>query len=221
MINILNKRNAIVWIKKILVCLFGLLLIGVGAAFNIKACWGSDPITVFYEGLSLALSLDIGLAINIINCILIVLVYLMDRKYVNIGTAIYLAVLGPFVNLGVFIYEYCGFSENLYFRLFLSLIGCIFAFVGISLFIVAEIGIDPWTALAIIVSDKINKSFKIVKIVMDVLTLAIGIWMGGVFGFITVLCAVLGGPSIQKITEVLDNMLKNMIKFTCEDQVKE
>jgi len=145
----------------------------------------------------------------------------MDRKYVNIGTAIYLAVLGPFVNLGVFIYEYCGFSENLYFRLFLSLIGCIFAFVGISLFIVAEIGIDPWTALAIIVSDKINKSFKIVKIVMDVLTLAIGIWMGGVFGFITVLCAVLGGPSIQKITEVLDNMLKNMIKFTCEDQVKE
>ena len=49
---------------------------------------------------------------------------------------------------------------------------------------------------------------------MHILTLAFGIWMGGVFGVITVLCAPAGGPAIQKITEVLDNMLKNMIKST-------
>ena len=155
MINFLNRKSAVVWIWKLIICLLGLFLIGIGAAFNIKASWGSDPITVFYEGLSLTSGLGIDFTINIINFVLIILVYLMNKKYVNIGTAIYLLALGPFVKLGIFLYDLCSFPGSPCFRLAISLVGCLFAFIGISLFIVAEIGIDPWTALAIIISDKI------------------------------------------------------------------
>ena len=217
----INKESISIWIKKIIMCILSLFFLGIAAAFNMKTSLGADPITVFYEGLSSCLNCDIGLTINILNFFLIITVFWLNRKYINVGTIIYLITLGPFVNFGIYVYNLCGFSDLFVVRLIVSLIGCVFAFFGISLFIVANIGIDPWTALAIIVSEKINRKFDIVKVIMDVLTLLVGILMGGTFGIITIFCALLGGPAIQKISKILDNMVKNMIKSTYKDQVKE
>ncbi len=217
----INRENIGIWLNKIIMCVVSLFFLGVAAAFNMKAALGADPITVFYEGLSSCLKLNIGWTINVLNFFLIIAVLFLDRKYINLGTIIYLATLGPFVNLGISIYNLCGFPEDFFSRLIVSLGGCVLAFFGISLFIVAKIGIDPWTALAIITSEKLNKKFDIVKVVMDVLTLVVGILMGGKFGIITIICAVLGGPAIQKISELLDKVIQNMIKSMYKDQVKE
>ena len=76
----------------------------------------------------------------------------------------------------------------------------------------ADVGIDPWTALAIIVSEKTNKSFKLVKIYLDIITLILGWIMGGTLGIITIFCALVGGPVIQKSSELLDKILAKMLK---------
>ena len=40
--------------------------------------------------------------------------------------------------------------------------------------------------------------------------------MGGKIGIITVLCAVIGGPLIQKSAEILDNLFNKMLKSSSE-----
>ena len=57
-----------------------------------------------------------------------------------------------------------------------------------------------------------KKPFGPVKVTLDALTLLFGWLMGGVVGIITLFCAFLGGPIIQKSAEILDKTLKKVLK---------
>ena len=65
-----------------------------------------------------------------------------------------------------------------------------------------------------------KKSFRIVKIVLDALTLLFGWIMGGRIGIITVFCAFAGGPIIQKSYELLDKVFDKVIESNCKNQIK-
>lgn len=212
-----NKGIFILWVKKILICTFSLLLLGFAGSLNIKAALGSDPITVFYEGLSESLHLDIGITINILNAILTTAILFIDRKYINIGTLIYVFVLGNFVNLGIWIYELLPIPDGFIVRLLMSLLGCLLAFIGLGGFMAINIGVDPWTAITLIICNKAQKSFRLIRTIFDSLTLIFGIILGGTFGIITIFCVLAGGSSIQKIYNVIDKMLKKMLKSNCEN----
>ncbi len=213
----LSKENVILWTKKILICTFSLFLLGLSGALNIKAALGSDPITVFYEGLSESLHMDIGITINILNAILTAAVLIIDRRYINIGTLIYVFALGNFVNLGIWLYELLPISDSFIVRLLASLFGCLLAFIGLGGFMAINIGVDPWTAITLIICNKAKKSFRLVRTIFDASTLILGIILGGTFGIITIFCVLTGGSSIQKIYNVIDKMLKKMLKSNCEN----
>ena len=99
----------------------------------------------------------------------------------------------------------------------MSLVGCIFCFVGLGGFMAIDIGIDPWTAAAVIVSKKTKKSFRLIKTIFDGVTLFLGWAMGGKVGIITIFCVFAGGPIIQKSNEILDKLLPKMLKFNHKD----
>ncbi len=212
----LDKNNLILWAKKIILCVFSLLCLGIASAFTMKAELGADPITVFYEGLSETLHINVGLTVNIINTILMLIVFLINKKYINIGTLLYVLILGRFVNFGVWIYDIMCVPNSFLIKLIVSIIGCFIAFVGLGIYMTVDIGIDPWTALAKIVNLKTQKSFGIVKTLLDLLTLIIGIILGGTIGIITLFCAVAGGPIMQKTSEVIDKLFVNVLKLNCK-----
>lgn len=80
----------------------------------------------------------------------------------------------------------------------------------------ADIGIDPWTAIVLILSEKTQKPFKLIKIILDAITLVFGWLMGGVVGLITLFCVFVGGPIIQKSAELLDKSFKKVLKSNYE-----
>lgn len=213
----LNKKDLNVYFKRVFIAVLGLFLLGLSAAINIKCNLGSDPITVLYDGACEFFNLNIGIAINVINFSLVAIVFLLKRKHVNLGTLVYLLCLGTFVNIGMTIYDLFSFPYTFISRLVVSFIGCWIAFLGISLFMTADIGVDPWTAIAKMISEKLGKKFGISRMVIDILALIFGWIMGGTVGIITIFCAVVGGPAIQKICDVLDNKLGNMLKFDCKN----
>jgi uncharacterized membrane protein YczE len=219
--NLKSKReSAILWAKKIFICTISLMLLGIACGINIGAAQGADPITVFYDGLSKILKIDVGLTANILNTVLVVIVFFTNRKYIHIGTVIYTFVLGIFIQFGVYVYNLMHIPQVLIWQVIASLFGCFLAFVSLGGFISIDIGIDPWTAAAIILSKKINKSFRLVKISLDAITLILGWRMGGTVGIITWFCVIVGGPVIQKSAEILDKLFAKMLKSNCENQVK-
>lgn len=209
----INRNNINLWLKKIVLCIFSLFCLGIASAFTMKAELGADPITVFYEGLSETLRINVGLMVNIINITLMLCVFFVNKKYISIGTLLYVVILGRFVNIGVFMYDLMNISGDFLPRFIVSIIGCFIAFIGLGVYMTIDIGIDPWTALAKIVSEKSNKSFRLTKTVLDLITLIIGMIFGGKFGIITIFCALVGGPIMQKTAEIIDKLLKNVLKL--------
>ena len=81
----------------------GILLVGTGIAFNAGAALGNDPIGIVYDGIRNTAGFSpqqLGMASNFVNFVLAAVVFLMGRRYINIGTFIYILPYGAIVSLG-------------------------------------------------------------------------------------------------------------------------
>ena len=81
----------------------GILLVGTGVAFNAAAALGNDPVGIVYDGIRNTANLSsgqLGMASNVVNVALMILIFFMGRHYINIGTFIYGIPYGASVDLG-------------------------------------------------------------------------------------------------------------------------
>jgi uncharacterized membrane protein YczE len=201
-----KKRSINNFLIKIVIALVGVAFVGFGIAFNSAAMLGNDAVAILYDGVRNIFGFPVsklGIVTNIVNYVIIVIAFILNRKYINIGTFIYTIPMGTFVGIGAKIYEYASFPPTLEFRILSSVIGCLMLFIGLGTFIAIDIGVDPFTAMAMILKDKINSEFKTAKIICDVTSLVIGFVLGGKAGVVTVMAALFGGPCIQFVSDFL------------------
>ena len=204
------KKNF--WIK-IVLALIGILFIGVGVGFNAASLFGNDPIALLYDGVRNALSLPVsrlGMISNVVNYSIIILLLFIGRHYVNIGTAVYILPFGTFVNLGTKLFSQIFIGDTVFVRGIGAFFGCLLIYVGVSIYITVDIGLDPFTGLVMTINDHLSWEFAKTKICFDFILITIGILLGGKVGLITSITALTAGPSIQYFTKGLKR-LKNRI----------
>lgn len=195
--------------KKMLFALLGIFLIGTGVSLNSCAKLGNDPIGIVYDGVRNIAKLNseqLGTASNLVNCGLIILLIFTGRRYVNIGTLIYILPYGFFVNLGTKLYHTFFASNSLLFNGLTVVIGCLLLYTGVAIFIVVDIGLDPFTGVVMVIRDKIKWDYKKTKIMFDIFMVVIGTTLGGKLGVVTLITALTAGPVIQ----FFSNQLKTM-----------
>ena len=210
------KERAFFWCRKILLALAGTACTAFGIAFNAAAGLGNDPVAVFYDGLRNALRLSpgrLGVAANLINYALMALVFLLDRRYVNIGTLLYTLPMGSLVDWGSAFYGALRLPGSLAWRILSACCGYFLLYFGISVFISLKIGVDPLTGLILVLRDRLRCSYRAVKIACDLAALAAGAALGGKFGAVTVLSAVLAGPLIERLTKAHQKSLLAWLKI--------
>lgn len=201
---------------KILFALLGIFFIGVGVAFNAATQLGNDPVAIIYDGVRNVLGLtgsQLGLVSNVVNFSLIALLFFIGRRYVNIGTLIYILPFGLFVNIGTLLYETIFISDSSLIRIATGLIGSLLIYVGVSIFIAVDMGLDPFTGIVMVIRDKLNLDYKKVKIAFDITLVIIGVLLGGKIGIITIFTALTAGPCIQWITGIINSRLL-LLKWT-------
>lgn len=216
-VNKLKKKSYENFLIKIVIALVGVAFVGFGLAFNSSAMLGNDPVAVLYDGVRNLCGLPperLGIVTNLVNYTLMVIVFMLGRKYINIGTFIYTLPMGNFVNVGFKIHELLGIPSNLNWRIFTAFCGCSMLFLGIGIFIAIDVGMDPCTGVVMIVRDKINHQYKISKVICDVCTLILGFTLGGKVGAVTVIAALIAGPTIQKISEIFDKRVFKWIELS-------
>lgn len=195
---------------KLLVALIGIFFVGVGVSFNVLTSLGNDSIGMIYDGLRNTFQLaesQLGLVTHIVNYSLIVVLFLFGRRYLNIGTFIYILPYGFFVDIGTKLYQNLFLSDGFITRLSAGLIGCLLIYTGVSFFIAVDIGLDPYTGVVMIIRDKLKSEYRKVKIAYDLALVAIGTALGGQFGIITVITVLTAGPSIQWISSKLTRLI--------------
>lgn len=186
--------------NRILAAILGVFFVGVGVAFNNCAGLGNDPVGIVYDGIRNAAGLSaeqLGMASNVVNILLMLVLWGIGRRYISIGTIIYFLPYGFFVSIGERIYRMLVHADTLAVRVGFSIIGCLLLYLGVAIFIVVDIGVDPFTGIVLVICDKIKKEYRFVKIAFDISMILLGTVLGGRLGVVTIVTALTGGPVIQ------------------------
>lgn len=198
--------------EKLLLAIVGIILVGIGVAFNAAAALGNDPVGIMYDGLRNAAHLSsgqLGMASNIVNVVLVAAVFLLDRHYVNIGTFIYIIPYGFVVDLGGRLYHLLFPVQTLPVQILGAVIGCTLLYTGVAMYITADIGLDPFTGLVMVLRDKVKKEYRSVKICFDIGCIVVGTLLGGKLGVITIITAFTAGPVIQFFSDRMKQLAAN------------
>ena len=128
-------------LKSCLAALVGIFLVGVGVAFNAQAKLGNDAVGIFYDGMRSLLGLNdvqLGTAANVVNIGITVFLFIFGRKFVNVGTLIYILPYGFFVNIGTWLYQSIFVSDAMPLKILSVVIGCMSICLGVAIFIVTH-----------------------------------------------------------------------------------
>lgn len=194
-----NKFTA----KNILTALMGVLLVGVGVSFNNCAGLGNDPVGIIYDGIRSVTGMNVqqlGMASNVVNAALVVLLWFTGRRYISLGTLIYFLPYGLFVDFGSFLYRSVVLTDTMAVRIGFSIVGCLLLYLGVSFYIAVDIGVDPFTGVVLLLRDISKKEYRIVKVVFDITMIILGTLLGGRLGVVTIVTALTAGPVIQYFT---------------------
>lgn len=197
--------------KSVLIALIGVLLVGVGVAFNNCAGLGNDPVGIVYDGIRNVTGMgaeQLGLASNIVNLSLALLVFFTGRKYISVGTLVYFLPYGFFVELGILLYQLLApETGGLAVQIAFSVVGCLLLYLGVAIYITMDIGVDPFTGIVLVIRDAVKKEYRIVKIIFDITMIILGTVLGGKLGAVTIITALTAGPVIQFFSGELHRLL--------------
>lgn len=191
-------------IKRIFLLVFGLVIAHLGVTLFIQADLGADPFNVLIQGIYRSVPWPEGLSWShgrthiIISFIIIIVLLLVDKKYVKIGTLICMFLGEPIIDAFTYMLEdYINNGLPLWSRVFVLVIGCVILAMGMTIVIKSEAGTGPNDLVAIVWSDKWKKPFGIIRIVTDFCFVVTGFVLGGTFGVGTIICAFVVGPVAQ------------------------
>lgn len=206
----MNNKHHI--IKRLVLFFIGMSIIQLGVALYLKTNIGSDPFTIFTQGLAFTLNktgiknLDIisssgvtpGVANMIISIALLCIIFFIERKRINIGTLICVIGVGPIIDLGVKAVSYFPVeSYNLVIRAFLVLLGCLIIAIGFSILSATNLGVAPNDIVPFLIQDKTKFQYRWIRMSMDAVLLILGFILGGVVGIGTIISMLATGPFIQ------------------------
>ena len=199
----------------------GLVIAHFGVTLFLLAELGSDPFNVLIQGLYRFLSSATGSSflthgrIHIIVCLLIIIVLLIiDRSYIKIGTVLCMICGGPIIDFFTMLLSPAGMicggpiidfftmllapagiqNAAVAVRILILMAGCVILAYGMTIVIKSDAGTGPNDLVAIVISDKTHKNFSIVRIIVDLCFVLIGWLLKGTVGIGTVICAFLVGP---------------------------
>ncbi len=190
-------------IKKILIFLLGMSIIQFGVALFLRMNIGSDPFTVFTQGLAntlnnLGMNVTTGTANRIILVVLFSIILLLNKNHIKIGTIICVIGVGPIIDLGVRVVSVLPVESYSYLlKMFLIALGCFIIAIGFSILSATKVGVAPNDIIPFIIKERINCEYRWIRICMDAFLLIGGFMLGGTVGVGTIIAMATTGPFIQ------------------------
>ncbi|HKM34338.1 MAG TPA: hypothetical protein VJY54_06315 [Lachnospiraceae bacterium] len=184
----------------------GLALIQLAVAAYLQIGIGSDSFTVFLQGVSKLFQLNVGLTNGLITFVLLIIVYIMDKKQFQIGMVLSVATAGLLLNaMTWFLNVILPANLPMWILCAEFAFACVLVAIGFPLMKSAELGVAPNDALYLAISNRTGKSYGMVRVIVDAIFLVVGFFLGGVVGVGTVVCVIALGPMVQF---VMNHMIK-------------
>ena len=214
------KFNVKELLLRVIILMAGLTIAHLGVTLFILADLGSDPFNVLVQGIFRTISGILNWSfithgrVHIIICFIIILALLVvDKSYVKIGTVLCMIFGGPIIDMfTVVLAPIFEISDSLIFKIVLLALGCVILAYGMTIVIKSDAGTGPNDLVSVVISDKLNKKFSIVRIIVDVSFVAVGFVLGGSLGIGTIICAFCVGPVAGHFLPVNEKIVNSVLK---------
>ena len=200
-------------VRRIVLAVVGMAIAGIAVGFFKRAFFGVDPFPCFCNGMNQVVPIGFGTLYMLINAVLLVIDFFLDRHYIGIST---------FINL--FLVGYAAeFSENMLARWFGDLalpgrilflaIGIVTGCIAAALYYTADLGVSTYDAIPLHIADRKPRAFgkivpfRVVRIICDLICVGIGFALGFMPGIGTIITALFMGPLITFFKRTLSDPL--------------
>ena len=184
--------------KRILMMLIGNVILGTGAGMLRAADFGVDPYQCFVLGIDKALKLGYGTTFVIVNAVFLVLMLILARKMLNVGTLVNMFFLGYIID---FSYSMCmkiSSSPSFFVRVVYFIVSIILITFSSAVIYTADMGVSTYDWIALKTAEVQKKvSFKWCRVGTDLVCVIIGLIFSIIPGIGTIVTAFLLGPLVS------------------------
>ena len=159
---------------------------------------GVDPFSVLTFGFANAFHATYQTVYIVVCAVLLVIALIFNRKLLGIATIVNLFCSGFVTDATTkAVTKLVGEHPSMAVRVILLLMVVILISISSSLYYSSELGVSPYDAQALTITEKTKLPFRAVRIGTDVVCCVAGFALGGDLGLATLLYAFCMGPFIQ------------------------
>lgn len=161
---------------RLVMTILGVLLCSIAVGFFKCARFGVDPFQCLSWGVwgKFASTLPFGTFYIIINAILLIADFFLDKHYIGIATFINLFLTGYIVDFSEKVISSIVPDPSFALRCIFLGIGVLVICFAASLYMTSDLGVSTYDAIAIIISNKTKWQFRFVRIGTDLICVLIG-----------------------------------------------
>jgi uncharacterized membrane protein YczE len=184
--------------RRVLRCVFGLVLCGIGFSLLVRADLGLDPWDVFHQGVAERLGAPIGV-VTVATGFVVLLAWIPLRERPGVGTILNALIIGTVMDLLIDRLPEPGGWASAWTML---VVGVVLAGVGSGFYIGSQLGPGPRDGLMTGIARR-GHSLRLVRTGIELAALLGGWALGGTVGVGTLVFAVAIGPLVQLSLEHL------------------
>ncbi len=187
--------------KRIFMAFVGVCISGFSVGLFRLSLFGTDPFQCFANGIANVVTenfaIGFGTLYTIINLVMLLLIFILDKHYIGIATFINIFGTGYMVELSLYLLGKVIREPGIMTRVILLLLGIVIICFASSLYYTADLGVSTYDAIALILSDKKIAKFQYCRIATDLICVLTGFFLGAIIGVGTLVTAFFMGPLIE------------------------
>lgn len=204
-------KNKSVLLKKYFIVILSQIIVGIGASFLVTSGMGNDPMGVMVSGLSQKFGVMFGTMSNIVNFIIFLILLIFYRKRITLTTLITVFVPGWSINRMLELWSVVNLPSAVI-KFIFPLMGCLIISAGVALCLCLDFGAGIMDNLILMIGDIFNKTYAFGCYICYAVFFTVGLLLGGVWGYATVIALVLNG----KVIDFLIPKFKNTVAVWAE-----
>ncbi|MGV8993671.1 MAG: YczE/YyaS/YitT family protein [Flavobacterium sp.] len=191
------KKNLNSYILRYTFFFCGLICFGLGVAFSVKVKYlGLHPWDVLNVALFEHFGFSIGTWSIVVGLLLISVSLLVRKAYVNIGTFLNALLIGPIMDLFLWL-DILPDASNNWTDYLLLLIGILLIGIGGGMYVAGGVGAGPRDGFMLSISERTGLSVVKARIVVESIVLVIGYLLGGPVFWVTFVYTLILSPIFQ------------------------
>ncbi|HSN66502.1 MAG TPA: hypothetical protein VLS94_07670 [Fusibacter sp.] len=182
--------------RRILMTVGGVLICGFSVGLFNFSLFGMDPFQVFAHGVWARTPIGYGTFYMLLNLVMLVAIFFIDRKKIGLGTMINIFLLGYVVQYSSWFFDMLIPDPTIFIRSLALGVGILVISFGAAIYFTGDMGVSTYDAVALVMAEKKIAKFQYCRIGTDLICTVIGFMLGATVGVGTLVTAFFMGPII-------------------------